>query len=142
MKPTVNIHFTSVVLDPLAGLADDDEAVLRFRSLNTENGTAVREVIRDLIVPYVSRIEPPGIDNVKLALRYCLTVGGVDFQRMFDAVLPPFDPPRDARLFFLWVWQECFPDEEYELSDPDLYQVACDVNEVTYNIHIRPTEPG
>lgn len=126
---TVNPHFVRVILNPLTGLGDDDRVWPRFKDFDSNDEQAVRAIIREMIVPYVHALKPGGRDRVQVALRYYLTVPGMDFCRLFDANLPPFPPPDDARDFFVWAWEECFPNEPYYLPNAHEYTVKADISE-------------
>ena len=40
----------------------------------------------------------------------------------FESALVPFDLTDDPRVFWIWVWEVYFPDEDYHLNDLDLYE--------------------
>ena len=40
----------------------------------------------------------------------------------FESVLVPFDITDDPRVFWVWVWEVYFPDDDYHLNDLDLYE--------------------
>lgn len=125
----MNPYFLHMLLDPLTGLADDDESIGCYADLDSNNEACVRDIIRRTIVPYVEGVSLQCLQGIQLALRLCLTSNIVDFRRVFESTLPPFDPPDDPRLFFLWIWMECFPNESYNISDPENYSVNADPNE-------------
>lgn len=131
---TVNPYFLHSLLAPLAGLADDDEAIIRYRDFNPNDEPSVRQVIRELLVPHARTLSGAVRDRVKLAFRYYLTKElsperDVRLDRVYYSILPPFDAPDDPRQFFLWVWEECFPGEKCHLNDLDNYTEVRDINE-------------
>jgi hypothetical protein len=132
----VNPFFLRQLLSPLIGLADDDAAVEAYSTLNPNDEDYVRNVIRELIVPHALELNDNERERIRLAYRYYLTKGGINFEGWFESLLPPFDPPNDARLFFLWAWEECFPGESYELLDADDYLELVDPDE-TWKIHLK-----
>lgn len=125
----VNPYFLHTLLEPLTGLADDDDAVAEYADLDPNDGEQVREVIRKLIVPHARSLTPAVLERVQLAFRYYLTKPSSNFGRVYDSNLPPFDAPNDPRKFFVWVWEECFPEERYDLVDVGGYMENPDINE-------------
>jgi hypothetical protein len=45
---------------------------------------------------------------------------------MYSGSLMPFDHPDDPALFFEWLWDELFGDEDYHLANPDDYVIDDD----------------
>lgn len=125
----VNPFFLHTLLEPLTGLADDDDAVLRYRSLDPNSEEQVRAVIRACIVPHAKSLPSNATEKVRLAYRYYLSKNDSKFDRVFYSNLLPFDAPDDPRLFFNWVWDECFPNEEYRINEIENYVENADVNE-------------
>ena len=126
----VNGFFLDALLDPLCGLGDSETAVLKYADLNPNDEESVRSVIRNLIVPATRKLSEKKKEQVRLACQYYLTKGGINFNRVFESILPPFGPPDDVRKFFEWTWEECFPDESYILSNLEEYEEHHDANEV------------
>lgn len=126
---TVNPYFLHTLLEPITGLADDDDAVSVYRSVDPNDSVRMRAVIRQLIVPHANSLSYAVRERVKLAYRYYLSRDGSSFARVFNANLPPFDPPDDARLFFVWIWEECFPNEDSRLAGWRDYVENADINE-------------
>jgi len=111
------------LLGPLAGLADDDDAVAKYRTLNTNDKAQVTEVIRELILPNYRSLNHDEQVSLKLCLRYYLSKPDSRLDRVFNSILPPFDPPTNARDFFLWTWEVLFPGEEFKLENWQEYDV-------------------
>lgn len=126
---SVNPYFLHTLLEPITGLADDDDAVTQYAGIDPNDPQSVRSVIRDLIVPHAHSLSERCRHKVKLAYRYYLTKPDSHFGRVYNSNLPPFSAPDDPRLFFLWVWDECFPGESYQLSDFESYSETPDINE-------------
>ncbi len=125
------------MLGPLVGLADDDDAVERYRYVDPNEEAELRKIIRRELVPYYRRWDEKSQEAAKLALRYVLSFHPDRLGDVFDSVLPPFDAPDDAALFFEWLWDELFPSEDYRLDDPSAYRVREDVN-ATNRIKLAP----
>jgi hypothetical protein len=115
LKP-VNPFFLSTLIGPLIGLADDDEVAARYKDLDPDDEASVRAIIRELLVPYYATLGPLTKERARVALNYYLCKPSISFQRVLDSNLIPFDAPKDARLFFFWLWQELFPNEELDRS--------------------------
>lgn len=128
---TVNPYLMGCIFNPFAGLADDDDAVEKYRDVNPNDQNAVRGVIRELSVPYVQTLRESVKIRVKLSCQYFLSTEQPDslFRGLFEGSLPPFDAPDDARALFIWAWNECFPGESYVLANPEEYTEVFDVDE-------------
>ncbi len=126
---TVNPFFLDVFLIPITGLGDDDESVLYYQKLGVCTETRYREIIRELLIdPFVKLDEEKKL-KAKIALSYYLTTSKIDFLRVFEACLPPFDAPRVARDFFVWIWEEIFTNESYLLLDVESIAIDSDIHE-------------
>ncbi|MEO3943963.1 hypothetical protein [Gorillibacterium sp. CAU 1737] len=126
---SVNPYFISDLLSPITGLADDDEAVEKYRDIDTSVDNHYREIIRLEIKTYYDCLSNENKEKVKGALNYYLSTSEIDFERVFESCLPPFDPPKDARNFFIWVWEELFEGENYKITNKAEYVINSDVNE-------------
>jgi hypothetical protein len=125
---SVNPYFLHTLLEPITGLADDDGAVARYASLDPNDERSVRKVIRELILPHANSLKEAVRKEVRLAYRFYLSKPEANWGRVFDSNLPPFNAPNDPRLFFIWVWEECFLGESYDLADWDSYSENPDIN--------------
>jgi hypothetical protein len=125
----VNPYFLHTSLEPLSGLADDDEAVTQFRDLDPNNEQEVRSLIRRMILPHLLTLSPRNLERIKLAYQYYLSKTESNFERVFYSVLPPFDAPDEPRNFFLWVWKEWFPTEDFQINFLDRFDEQADLNE-------------
>jgi hypothetical protein len=112
---TVNPFFLTDLIGALAGLGDNDQLVFEYSSMDPNDEEAVRSVVRALIVPEAREMSDRRRERVRTAYQYYLTKGDIDFNRKFESILPPFDPPDDARQFFMRTWEECFPGEQYRI---------------------------
>ena len=126
----VNPYFLEVPLTPIIGGADIDE-LAEYTSLDSTDETAVRHVIRELIVPFWATLGPQIRDRVQLAYRYYLSRPDTDFGKVFRSIMPPFRSPPVPRKFFLWIWEECCPGEDYQMSSFGEIVVRIDINEPT-----------
>lgn len=52
-----------------------------------------------------------------------------DFERVFESCLPPFDPPKIALDFFVWLWEALFNNEDYNIDPNEVYKIVADVHE-------------
>jgi hypothetical protein len=127
---TVNPYFLEVPLTPIIGGADIDE-LTEYTTLDSTDEQALRQVIRELIVPFWATLGPQIRERVQLAYRYYLSQLDTDFANVFHSIMAPFRAPPEPRKFFLWVWEECCPGEDYRLSSFDEIVVRIDINEPT-----------
>ena len=125
----VNPYFLHDLLSPIAGLGDDDEAVSFNKSQNVKSEEQYRNIIRKELVGYFNGLSDIKKEKSKSSLKYYLTKNDVDWGRVFDSCLPPFDPPQIARDFFIWLWEELFGGENYLISDLKQFKVVADIHE-------------
>jgi len=125
----VNPHFLDEFLVPITGLADDNEAIEHYKDVELRTEAQYKAVIRETLVEHFHSLEEVVKKKAKLALSYYLTKPAVDFVGVFESLLPPFDLPPNARDFFVWLWEELFIGESYELADVDSYKVVADMYE-------------
>jgi len=126
---TVNPYFLNDLMSPITGLADDDNAIKYYSNLNINTEEKFRSIIKDLFLPYYENLDNTKKQKSKLALSYYLSKADYDFERVFESCLPPFDPPSNARNFFLWLWEELFNGEDYLIKDLKSYKVVLDIHE-------------
>jgi hypothetical protein len=126
---TVNPHFLDVLLRPLIGLADDDEATAHFSTLDPDSAEQVRHVIRTTLAPAYVSLPEEMREPCKTALAYYLSRPDTDFERIFDACLPPFSAPQTPRDFFVWLWRELFGEEDYTRCVADGFREIDDIEE-------------
>ena len=126
---TVNPYFLNDLMSPITGLADDDNAIKYYSNLNINTEEKFRSIIKDLFLPYYENLDHTKKQKSKLALSYYLSKADYDFERVFESCLPPFDPPSNARNFFLWLWEELFNGEDYLIKDLKSYKVVLDIHE-------------
>lgn len=55
---------------------------------------------------------------------FCLSLNSYDFANIYNAELPPVELKVNARNFYLWIWEEFFPDEDYHLKNPEQYELT------------------
>jgi len=126
---TVNPYFLNELLSPITGLTDDDEAVILYQNMNLNDEAQYRKIIKDLFKPHFNGISEIVQQKSKLALSYYLSKDNYDFEGVFESCLPPFDPPKNPRDFFVWLWEELFGNEDYKISDVESFKEVPDVHE-------------
>lgn len=125
---TVNPYFLNKLLSPITGIADDDEVVMYYQNMNL-NEVQYRIIIREQLKPYFDGCSEIVKQKSKLTLSYYLSKNDYDFEDVFESCLPPFDPPENARDFFVWLWEELFGNEDYKISDLESFKEVPDVYE-------------
>ena len=126
---TVKPYFVHTLLEPITGLAEDDDAVRTYGDLDSNDESQMRRVIREIIVPHELALSMGAKERVKLAYQFYPSKPDADFKRVFYSNLPPFDAPDDPRQFFLWIWDECFSGEDFHLADLGKFIENRDINE-------------
>lgn len=125
----VNPYFLHDLMSPITGLGDDDKVVSYYRKMGTISEAQYRKIINEMFIDYYNSIDEDKKKKSKTALSYYLSKPDFDFERVFESCVPPFDPPADARDFFMWLWEELFKDESYLISDFQSYRIVSDIHE-------------
>lgn len=125
----INPWLVEGLMDAIAELCYDDEVAALYSYVDPGNEEHYRAIIREFFVKDFASYSDVKKERTKLALRYYLSKKDVDFSGFFNACMPPFDPPNDPRDFFLWIWEEIYGDECYELADLNKYKVVPDIYE-------------
>lgn len=113
----INSDLLDLFLAPITGLGDDNESVEYYRKLKIQDKNDYKKIINEIIVEEFEELNEQQKLNAKLVLSYYLTSNAIDFERVFESVLPPFDPPYPVRNFFLWIWECIFLNESYEFTE-------------------------
>ena len=64
---------------------------------------STEKIINEKFVDYYKSLDKDKQQKSKIALSYYLSKPDSDFERVFESCLPPFDPPANARNFFVWI---------------------------------------
>lgn len=91
------------LMDPVAGLADFDDIVDQYFELGELDEPKYKSIIEREFVPYYRKINKDDLVTLKNDLETALNDDDYDFERDFECVLPPFDPPENPRDFFVWI---------------------------------------
>lgn len=108
-----------IFLEPLIGLADDDDEVNQYIHINPQTEKDYKLIIRERLIESFEVQNSAKKKLAKFALGYYLSNPDIDFERVFEAILPPFDAPDPARNFFLWIWEELYGTENYNLIEAE-----------------------
>jgi hypothetical protein len=123
----VNPNFFSNMLGPLVGMADGDDD--EYQNLNPNSEEEVKKIIIDVLKPNFEEFSQEKKEKCKRTLSYYLTTSKIDFDGIFASNLLPFEPPTEPRLFFIWLWEVLFEDEDYLMENPDQFVERNDIYE-------------
>jgi hypothetical protein len=56
----------------------------------------------------------------------------VNFESIFNSLLLPINTPKNARLFFQWIWEVFFPEESKDYIKNEIVVEDFDVNAPFY----------
>ena len=112
MKKRVNIFYISRLFDPLFSLSDDETDELA--SLNPDNELQVKVLLNNFILGNFNRYGQASQSIVKATLLYLLCYGieNHDFSELFPYGDVPINAPKNKKLFFTWLWEVLFPNED------------------------------
>ncbi len=116
----VNQYFLDDILAPLAGGADFDEFI-HLQDLDTDNEQDVKKLVKEYLYPYYEGSTNAYKVKCKLSLGFYLKNPKIDFGRLIDSNLLPFNPPSQPIKLFIWIWDIFFPNEEYSLIETESF---------------------
>jgi hypothetical protein len=128
----VNRNFIDSILSPLIGSGDIDEEMDSYKNINPNSETEVKNIISNTIKP---EFEKNSTDFKKIAretLAFYLTTEKIDFGRLYNSLLIAFDHPDNPKVFFIWVWQILFNNEQYQLDNWEDFKEVNDPREPNY----------
>lgn len=129
MKKTVNPYLIESLLFPLAGEADDDERTDYFSGFDVNNEVEMRKIIEKYLLPEFKEASSIYQEQAKQSLAYFLTTESIDFKRIIQSLLLPFDPSHHGKKWFIWIWEIFFRNDNYHISDVSQYSIVEDVYE-------------
>lgn len=94
------------LMDPFVGLADDDSVVNYYKRLGNLDAEKYIQIIRNEILPYYLNLRADVRKKVFKSIAVALDDPEYDFEYVFYSDLPPFDLTVEARVFFLWIYEE------------------------------------
>lgn len=107
----VNPYLVAAVLEPFLFLEPDEAAAIA--AIGSSDERAIRDCIRNLLLPYFSTFDEKSKEAIKDTLGYML-LGGSDkweaLLAMNQCPLAMTDPPQQ---FFEWLWDEFFHERVY-----------------------------
>ncbi len=142
MKTRVNTRFVGALIRPWWGLRDDDEVAEQYDAYDPNDEAEMRALIGRDLVPAFRRWDADSQEEAKLALRFLLSFRRERLGDIFYGVLPPLPPPDDPAVFFEWLWQELFGDEDPRLPGDDRDYEIRDVVHAVNLIKLAPEQPG
>lgn len=121
----VSIQYIEELLSPLIGEADNDNFFNKYvdysYDLDGNDVKIVKEILLSEISPYWNTKDDCSKNRMKKSLSYYLTTNKVNFGRLYDSNLLPFNHPDNPRDFFVWLWEILFPEESYLIEDLSNY---------------------
>ena len=121
MKTVNPLCVTTTLITPLVGLADAEELFEEYEGMNPDSEKEVKQMILEVLQPHFDSLSPVIKNKCKLALSYYLTTSMIDFEKIFDSEMLPFDPPSPPKLFFIWLWEVLFEGEDYVMKNPEQF---------------------
>lgn len=128
----VNPDLIAGLLGPFIGLADDDDAFELYRSLDCNDEGQVKQLIRQHVRKNFNKYSEKGQNRIKLTLKYALSNNDFPFHDVYYGSLLPFDAPSNPRDFFVWIWEELFPDEDFVPMDITTVRIHADPSELNF----------
>jgi hypothetical protein len=98
-------------------LADDDEAIEKYRNVDRNCETEIKFHIRSDLGPWLAIQSPEDRNQMKRSIQELLHDTDFDFGAVFDNLLPPFDHPTNPHELLRWIWEVIWSGNESELAD-------------------------
>lgn len=125
----INQEFLNVIFKPIIGLGDDDEIVEFYIKNPLVTEEDYKKVIRNILFENFKKLSDENQKKVKIVLNYFLSTDKIDFSRVFYSNLPPFEAPDECKNLFIWIWQEFFGNEKYQILSDEKYKIISDIYE-------------
>jgi hypothetical protein len=127
----VNVHFVYTLFGNIQGLAiyDNPRDELANYSPGHVDNDHFRAMLRKYVVPYVLAMEDFWLERAKLALRYVLTFERDKAAFRYSGFDTTLVGPEPADLMYVWLWEDAFPGESWELPKDETYEVYLDADE-------------
>lgn len=126
---SVNPYYVEELLGPLIGMGDDDEMVYSYMNLDTDSEQEIKAIISDLLMPNFFKFSKEKQEGCKRSLSYYLTTEKINFGNIYESCMLPFDHPHDPKLFFIWLWEVLFEDENFIMENPSQFVEKKDIYE-------------
>lgn len=124
-KPSPKIKvcwkFLGKILGDLNVLTDEENDQLA--SLNHQDKTVLREIIREYIIPHYRYYPPENQEKIRNSLKYYLATNSGKLDWVFPSCHINFDP--DCKVFYSMIWNELYGNDEFDVIDPDDYEEDC-----------------
>jgi hypothetical protein len=125
----VNPVFIHEVVNPLIGGADSETAIEIYANYISDKEKDVKQLASEVLLPRFRREKKILQHAVKNTLAYYLTYSQkIDFESIFNSLLLPLETPKDAKLFFQWIWEVFFEGESKEYIKNETVVEEFDVN--------------
>lgn len=110
----VNRYVLDRLVGPLNCVTDEEASVIT--SPDDEMNT--RDIIKLVVKPYFDSLPKRSQFLCKHSLQYFLTSNRAPFFEILSNQQEwQVGAPSDPKAFFVWIWRELFPSEDYHLSD-------------------------
>jgi len=110
-----NYYVLSEICSALERIPDDKAELVARTSPGDE--AALRDIIRSFILPDFLRLTEGSQQKCKDSLSYFLTTGEAPFGKLLAGLQDsPLGVVTEPAKFFLWVWLELFPTEDYHVD--------------------------
>ena len=129
MKKKVNIHYICRLFDPLFSLSDEEVDNLSTLNLNDEFETKI--FFQQRVVDNFKQYGIVSRDVCRNSLQYILCVSShkYNFSDLFPYGELPVEQPNNINLFFTWLWQTLFSNEDINECDENQFVVMNNYNE-------------
>jgi hypothetical protein len=121
--PVANSYFLSYLVGPLNTVSDDEANTVQ----SGDDAVSIRKLISQYVCPGFDLLADQSQEDCKNALRYFLTTKTAPFESILDDQQEwPIESPSEPSLFFIWIWDELFPGQDYRLENLEQWEVCKD----------------
>jgi hypothetical protein len=131
MTVRVNTDFANAVFNNIGGLGEYPNP--RPELVDWQRGTPDNDhfhaMLRKYVVPYVLAMEDFWLEKAKLALRYALTFERDQAASHYGGFHTTLFEPDPVELMYVWLWEDAFPNEPWELPADGMFDLVVDFDE-------------
>lgn len=124
----VNRYFIDDILSPIVGLADSESDLHLFGEIDTSSELELKKFFRDIIKPTFDFKKEKVKYISKNSLSYYLKTNKINFESLFYSCLLPLEPPKDFKLFFIFLWEVLFPNQSFDDISIEDFHENFDIN--------------
>jgi hypothetical protein len=125
--PVANSYYLDYLVGPLNVVSDEEVSDVK----SGDDAESISEIIRCFVRPEFELLTAQSQEDCKNSLRYFLSTKNAPFRKILsDQQESPIGLPTDPSQFFIWIWDVLFPGEDYQIENPEQWDVCKDYSKL------------